>query len=302
MVTSKSTIELIREIIQKHYSRLVVSVLGKDALSPKELKELESLGIDVTNPDSLMTLVYNHNFINHPIDEIAPTSVEGMKDQQAVTGLKPEGRAHEYTIENINDKTKQYIDKLKSDVMTRVEGIIRENNDAYKMNALQNLDRTDMLDELVKESTLGSLKQKLKDTSGDGTRDWTRVAITEMSNAIGIASVDRIISDNVDSDLDEIYVFRITVKDAKTCKWCRRFYDDKDGSPKLYKLSSIMGNGSNYGKKTDSWEPVIGATHPNERCSQMIELKPGFKLLPDGSVTYISLAKWPEYLSSKVQK
>lgn len=302
MVTSKTTIELIREIVQKHYSRLVVSVLGREALSAKELKELEDAGLDTSNQDSLMSLIYNHNFINHPIDEISPTTVEGMKTQQAVTGLKPQGRAHEYTVENLNDKTKQYIDKLKSDVMTRVEGIIRENNDSYKMNALQNLDRTDMLDELVKESTLGSLKQKLKDTSGDGTRDWTRVAITEMSNAIGIASVDRIISDNVDSDLDEIYVFRITVKDAKTCKWCRRFYDDKDGSPKLYKLSTIMGNGSNYGKKTDSWEPVIGATHPNERCSQMIELKPGFKLLPDGSVTYISLEKWPEYLASKVQK
>lgn len=302
MVTSKETMEKIREIIQKHYSRLVVSVLGQNALTDKEKKELESQGIDISNMDSLMSLVYNHNFINHPIDELSPTSVEDMKGQQSVKGLIPEGEAHSYTVENINDKTKQLIEKMKMDTMTRVENIIRENNDSYKMNALQNLDRADLLDDLMKESTLGKLKQKLRDTSGDGTRDWTRIAVTEMSNAIGISSVDRIVSDNVDSDLDEIYVFRITTKDSKTCKWCRRFYDDKDGSPKLYRLSSIMSNGSNYGKKTDAWLPVIGATHPNERCSQMIELKPGFKLLQDGSVTYIGLDKWPQYIVDKVQK
>ena len=106
----------------------------------------------------------------------------------------------------------------------------------------------------------------------------------------------------MDSDLDEIYVFRITVKDAKTCKWCRRFYNDKDESPKLYKLSTLLSNGSNYGKKTDSWQPVVGATHPSERCSQMIELKPEFRLLEDESVTYIGLNKWNSYILDKVQK
>lgn len=302
MVTGRLTIEQIREIVQKHYSRLVVSVLGRQALSQRELRELQEQGIDTSNEDSLMTLVYNHNFINHPIDAISPTSVEDMKRQQSVRGLTPTGEAHDYTVENLNDKTKQLIDKLKVDVMTRVEGIIRENNDSYKMDALQNLDRTDLMDDLMKESTLGKLKQRLRDTSGDGTRDWTRIAVTEMSNAIGIASVDRIVSDNVGTDLEDVYVFRITVKDAKTCKWCRRFYDDKDGSPKLYKLSTLLDNGSNYGKKTDSWMPVVGATHPNERCSQMIELKPGFRLLPDGSVTYIGLEKWKDYLLNKVQK
>lgn len=301
MVTKKATIEKIREIVQKHYSRLIVSVLGRDTLSEKELKELEAQGIDTSNQDSLLSLVYYHNFINHPIDEIAPKSVEDMKSQQSVKGLVPQGAAHDYTVENINDKTKQYIEKLKLDMMTKVEGIIRENNDSYKMDALQNLDRQDALDELMKESTLGKLKQKLRDTSGEGSRDWMRVAVTEMSNAIGIASVDRIVSDNRDSDLDDVYVYRVTVKDAKTCKWCRAFYDDDDGSPKLYRLSTLLSNGSNYGKRTDSWMPVIGATHPNERCSQMIELKPGYALTADGP-TYIGLDKWKDYVLQKLQK
>ena len=300
MVTSKGTIEKIREIVQKHYARLMVSVLGKDSLSKDEVKILKDAGYDVSNPDSLMTLVYYHNFINHPVDSKSPTSIEDMKAQQSVPGLKPEGEANDYTIENTNDKMKQYIDKMKVDVMTKLESIIRENNDSYKIDALKNLDRSDLLDELVKESTLGRLKTKLRDTSKDVNRDWVTIAVTEMSNAIGIASVDRIVTDNRSSDLDDVYVYRIIVKDSKTCKWCRKFYLDTDGSPKVYKLSYILSNGSNYGKKTMDWLPVVGATHPNERCSGILELKPGWKLGPDGDISYIGLDSWKEYIFNKV--
>lgn len=300
MVTKKDTLAKVREIITKHYTQLVISMLGKDTYSTKELEALEDAGIDVSNSQSLLSLAYFHNFLNNPIDVDSPQTVRDVQNQQNVHGMKPDGDAVHYTIQNINDKTRQYIEKLKLEAMTRVDAIIRENNDAYKNDALKNLDRSSFLDEMVKESTLGKVKQKLKDTSGEANRDWKRVAITEMSNAIGIASADRIVHDNRDSDLNQVYVFRITVKDSKTCKYCKRFYIDNDGSPKLYRLNTLLSNGSNYGKKADSWLPVCGATHVNERCSGMVELKPGFRLLKDGSVTYIGLDKWKDYILQKL--
>ena len=301
MVTSKTTIEKIREIIEKHYARLSISVLGNSVFSQKQLQELEAQGIDTSNKTSLITLIYNHNFINNPIDKDSPTSIGDMKNQQSVKGLVPEGEAHDYTTESINEQVKQYIDKLRLEVQTRVEGIIRANNDRYKMNALQNLDRPELSDRLVKESSLGKVKQELRDTFKQGQRDWQRVALTEMSNAIGMGSVDRIVSNNVSKDLDDVYVFRIPVNDAITCKYCRRFYNYDDMSPKVYKLSTLLGNGSNYGRKTDEWLPVVGATHPNTRTSQIIELKPGFKALPGGKVTYIGLDKWKDYIHEKLE-
>lgn len=300
MVTSKTTLEVIKEIIERNYKTLMISVLGKTAFSNQELEQLRSMGIQIPDEQSLLALAYYHNFINHPADTEAPKTVEEMKQQQDVIGMKPEGEASEYTVQNINDKTRQLMEKLKLDAMTRIDGIIRGNNDSYKNNALQNLDRNDFLDELVKESTLGKVKQTLRDSAKEANRDWTRIALTEVSNAIGIASVDRIVADNRDSNLDDIYVYRISVRDAKTCRWCRKFYNDADGSPKLYKLSSLLANGSNYGKKTDAWLPVAGATHPNERCSQTLELKPGWKLQSGGTVTYIGLDAWSHYIEGKL--
>lgn len=296
MVVSKETLEKIREIVNRHYSKLTISMLGRSVFSDKELKEMKAAGIDTANKDSFLEMVYYHNFINNPITAQAPTSVEDMRAQQSQPGQKPTGEAHDYTIQNQNDKTKQLIDKLKMNVISRIEGFIRDNNDSYKFDALQNLDRPDALDDLVKESSLGKVKQKLRDSSGDANRDWQRVAITEMSNAIGIGSVDRIVTENRTADLDDVYVYRIIVADSLTCKYCRRFYGDVGQAPKLYRLSTLLSNGSNYGLKADSWKPVTGATHPNERCSQILELKPGFMVRPGGSVTYIGLAKWREYI------
>lgn len=296
MVVSKETLEKIREIIAKHYSKLTISVLGRGVFTAKELKQMQDAGIDTSNKDSMLSMVYYHNFINNPVTKDSPTSVEDMKGQQSQEGIKPEGEANDYTVQNLNDKTKQLIDKLKMEVVTRIEGFIRDNNDDYKFDALQNLNRSDLMDELVKESSIGKIKQKLRDAAKDGTRDWQRVALTEMSNAIGIGSVDRIVTDNRGADLDDVYVYRIIVGDALTCKYCRRFYGDVGQAPKLYRLSTLLDNGSNYGLKTDAWKPVAGATHPNTRTSQVIELKPGFMVTPGGSVTYIGLAKWPDYI------
>lgn len=300
MVTSKETILKIREIINKHYNRLVLSTLGFNQLSEKELKELEDAGYDVSNKDSLLSIAYNHNFINTPIDDISPKSVGEMKSQQSVKGLKPAGQANDYAVESLNDSTKQWIEKLKLDVATRVETVIRQNNDVYRLDALKDLNRTDFADELMKESTLGKVKQKLQDTSKDANRDWLRVALTEVSNAVGIGSVDRIVTENKDKPSSEVFVFRITVKDAKTCKWCKLFYNDTSG-PALYKLETLLDNGSNYGKKPDEWQPVVGSTHPNTRTSQVLELKPGFKLNPDGSVTYMGLAGWKDYVFERLK-
>lgn len=300
MVISKSTIENIKQIIDKNYKRLTISLLGPSVLSGQELRKLEEQGIDVNNFESLMEVAYNHNFLNQEGSETAPTSVEDMKAQQSAPGVVPQGEAHDYAIEHANENVEQLISKMKTDVATRVESIIRDTNTQYKANALQNLDRPDSADELIKEGMVGQIKQQLRDSSGDATRDWTRIATTEVSNVIGIASTDRIVAKNQDKNLNEVYVFRTVINDSKLCKYCRSFYLDSDGSPKVYKLSTLLSNGSNYGKKTADWKPTVQATHPNERCSQVIEVPPGYKVLSGGKLTYIGVDAWNDYIVNKV--
>jgi hypothetical protein len=298
MVTSRETLEKIRRIIEKHYSMMTVSVLGSQVFTKDELKRMQDVGIDTSNRESLLSAIYYHNYINNPISKHSPKNLKEMRAQQSTE--KPNTAETRYSVQSVNDRTKQFIDKLAVDTTTRIENIVRANNDAYKFDTINNPGRTSIAEELIKESSLGKVKQLLRDTSKDGNRDWQRVALTEMSNAIGIGSVDRIASDNKGMALEEVFVYRVIVGDAITCKFCRKFYGDVGDAPKVYRLSTLLANGSNYSLPQAAWKPVAGATHPNTRTSQVIELKPGFQVLPGGSVTYIGLAKWIPYVKDVV--
>ena len=68
--------------------------------------------------------------------------------------------------------------------------------------------------------------------------------------------------------------------DGALCDYCRKFYLEPDGvTPKVYKMSELVANGSNYGRKAAEWTPTLGATHPNERC-ELVELPDGWGFEP----------------------
>lgn len=298
MVISKTALAKIREIISKHYSTLTLSLAGSSVFTDQELLQLQAEGIDINKPESLLEMIYYNYVLNDLRSREAPATIEGMREQQR---FRPVGNAHESAEEHVNQNFKHVVEKMKTSVQSRIEGIIRDNNNTYRNNALQNLTRPEDLDQLMKESTVGKLKQKLREYSTDAYRDWDRVAVTETANALGMGSVDRIVMQNQEKPASEIYVYRISVQDAALCKFCKQFYVDTDGSPKVYKLSTILNNGTNYGKPTVEWKPVAVATHPNERCSGILELKPGWKVLPGGSVDFIGLDAWEKYIKAKLQ-
>ena len=302
MIISKDTLKVIKDVIDKHYNKFTLSVLGKDVFTPEQIESFKLQGVDVDSPKSWLDMVYNYNFLNDIKDASKPQSVGGMIAQQAQPGVVPVGEAHDAALEHLNESAKISLDKLKADWKARVEGIVRDSNNDYRFDALQNLDREDRLDSYLKANSVGKIKTELRDATKDGNRNWLRVATTETSNAIGIGSTDRIVSQNRSTPAEDIYVYRIVVLDAALCKYCRRFYQDSDGSPKVYKLSTLLANGSNYGRKAFQWKPVTTATHPNERCSQVIQLRPGWKVLPGGSVKFIGLDAWKDYIVDKLEE
>ena len=301
MIISKETLTKIKDIIDKNFNHFSLSVLGKDVFTPEQLERFKADGLDIDSPKSWLDLVYNYNFLNDIKDASKPQSVAGMVAQQSQPGIAPVGDAHAAALEHLNESAKISLDKMKSDWAARVEGIVRDSNNDYRFDALQNLDRDAGLDKYVKSNSVGKIKTELRDATKDGNRNWHRVATTETSNAIGIGSTDRIVSQNRKTPTSDIYVYRIVVEDAALCKYCRRFYQDSDGSPKVYKLSTLLGNGSNYGRKAFQWKPVTTATHPNERCSQVIQLRPGWAVKPGGSVKFIGLEAWNDYIVDKLE-
>lgn len=99
--------------------------------------------------------------------------------------------------------------------------------------------------------------------------DWHRIAATESRLAANAGRLLGMQEDGVE------YITMRVHKDA--CKGCKTLYLESDGTPKKFKLTTILDNfwqtgGLNIGRKqsaigTDGgWLPVGGVTHPWCRC------------------------------------
>ena len=54
----------------------------------------------------------------------------------------------------------------------------------------------------------------------------------------------------------------------QACETCVKLYltNGLGSQPKVFKIDTLIANGSNIGRKKHDWKPVIGSTHPWCRC------------------------------------
>ena len=132
-----------------------------------------------------------------------------------------------------------------------------------------------------------TIAQILRESSKEWTRDWDRVAHTEIWNAKLTGEVMTILEKNspVSNKHGDTLVYK--KPSPMACDQCKRLYLKSDmKTPKIFKLSELMSNGTNIGLKTSEWKPVYGTIHPNCMCPLSI-LPDGFTFDKDGEVVPI---------------
>lgn len=123
--------------------------------------------------------------------------------------------------------------------------------------------------------TIRELKSDLGHASGDWARDLQRIAQTESHNALQHGMAERF-KEQVKGQ--EILVYKAIRPTA--CKHCVRLHNDKDGNPRVYRLSDLEANGTNRGRRAADWEAVVGSVHP--WCSCHLIRLPRFLEMPAG--------------------
>ncbi|UOF90798.1 hypothetical protein LSG31_00500 [Fodinisporobacter ferrooxydans] len=127
------------------------------------------------------------------------------------------------------------------------------------------------------------LKNRFK--AADMSRDWDRVAVSEIRYATNLG---RLVNIQVEGggDPDEIDVYYHVQPTA--CKYCKELYLEPDGTPKIFKLSEILRNvqetgGMQIGLKASrigeegGWVPNALA-HPFCHCYMVRYIK-GYKMI-----------------------
>lgn len=261
---TKAQIAKIKKIITEHMEVLMKIVVGDGKPSPELIRKL-GLPKEITD---LITDSYKYGKLGvlrgKDLSKMSQSEVEKLLKKLTLT--KHQQKAVEY----LQIKTQQSIDTLHAKVLANVMNTVVQD----QLNMYETVKKV-VPDAVADHTERYKVIQQLREQSGDWARDWHRVAHTEMWDAKVMGEANAIIDNEspVSKKGSETLVFKRPGPNA--CAQCKKHYLESDGiTPKVFRLSDLMANGTNYGKKTADWKPTVGILHPNCLCP--------LSVMPDG--------------------
>jgi hypothetical protein len=265
MALKSVTLKRINGASSRFVAWLKYHAIGPQALTKKELKDLVMAGmIDTGAPKTAVARSY-------------------LQTHQQLTVSPAPKPIRQGSIDFLERQFSRYAEKagqqFTADILGQIEAQIMPFVDKQEGKHVY-----DMLRDKSKhaKNLRGSLQGKVKDWSGR----WKMIVNTELSRATNYGALDAIFTNNKGQDPKEIYCYKVGPNDGATCKYCKKFWFMPDGvTPKVYKLSELITNGTNIGRKQADWKPTVDITHPNGRHT-LVQLQPGWGFV-NGHLQYI---------------
>ena len=251
----------IMQIIEDHFDGIMIKMIGREGLSREMIDELVNKGILSPFPED-ENFVEDAYFVGklRPVPKPPKISLKELRGREKEVILSD---VEKYAIDNIRESAGSYISKLKNMTQTHVLETMNNLNMGYRNEILSGIIRPILEEGVLKRKMTNAIASEMRDKTKDLFRNFQRIVSTELTTAVNIGSQDAIIARHPEKTSKDIYVFKVAHDDAALCDYCRKFYLNRDGTPKVYKLSELQSNGDNYGRKARDWKATISATHPN---------------------------------------
>ncbi|MNM89621.1 hypothetical protein D3C81_1018540 [compost metagenome] len=282
-VLSIKQLKEIAEIIESHVGVMLKIGVGRGKPSPALLRKL---GI----PENAGSMIKNSFVLGKIVklledNDLSKLTYQDLKEKARVIKLST---VEQNSLKYAESNAARYITALGQRVADNVSSAINNANQQANLATVQrNIIKDTVAQSILKQETRSKLASELGHNTGDWKRDWQRVAHTEIWNAklqgevVTILQGEAIYSNTQGGDT---LVFRRPAPDA--CPNCKKLYLKSDGvTPKVFKLSELIGNGTNVGRKVNAWLPITGTTHPNCTCPIAV-LPEGFGFDANGDLEY----------------
>jgi len=278
----------LQQAIQDRYGFIAAQIQSDYTPDPQQLERWKRLGLvpDYITPETFassvpaeMHLIRNAFILGRVADAVeqGATFEQAMRLARTLPLKKPDLAA----IAIAEQQTAMYLTDNAQDLATKIGQLaIQKRNEQIRQMAIdyhgQKLQRTVLDEDLKREAgeeiperyaeTWQQFKSELYHTLDEKDRDWDRVAYTELTDAQKQGQAHRLLEDgNVDK-----LVYKMPMPTA--CPQCKHLYLMPDGkTPRLFKLSELVGNGTNIGRKP---HPIKGGkVKPGGRADGQETLK-----------------------------
>jgi hypothetical protein len=125
-------------------------------------------------------------------------------------------------------------------------------------------------DAVADRKSVEDLASDLGHATQDWSRDWERIARTELQGAYN----EGVLIDHVRWEGPDALIARVPEPGA--CPDCERVCLDGEGRPKVWTARELVANGTNVGVPRASWKCTVWPIHPHCRCGVQA-VPPGFE-------------------------
>lgn len=253
---TRAQVNQIQKIIKDHMEVLIQIVTGDGSPSPELLKKLK-LPKDITD---LITTTYKYG----KAGVLQGKNLANMTEQEVKNLLRnlKLTKSQQHSIEYAKLRAQQAIDTITQRITSGVVTMVVQ-SDLNMWEAVKEVIPAALENDTPRYKVI----QQLREKTGDWQRDWHRAAHSELWNAKLQGEAEAIVNNEspLSSKGAETLVYKKPAWNA--CAKCKQLYLEKDGiTPKVFKMSDLISNGDNYGKKQADWVPTLGILHPNCMC------------------------------------
>lgn len=247
----------IRQIVADHHNAFVANYISPEALSPEVLGRLRELGLISTTSNTVED-AYVYGMVLAATQDPKVQNM-GLDDFREYLSKNPmplsdvERRAMQYA----QHQAGQYAVGLGATYSTLAGQKIISAASKLEQDKMRGQIRDLTSEAIARRKSISQLKSDLGWATKDWTRDWNRIATTELNNAHQQGIAD----EYAGTYGPDVKVARRPNPDA--CHKCKElFLVGGVGPPRVFKLSDLIANGTNFKKKQADWVATATSVHP----------------------------------------
>ena len=271
--------ERVSDLIELHHGALIVELLGKNAVSKSVLARIKKAGIYRKPRRDIIKRAFQfgqQGIIDSRVLRMSDDEFEGYLDKKGIV-LDNEDRE---AVTILRRSLAEHIRTLLSNMSSKVGQSLLKADRLLQRNLARRRKQKLFL-EVERRKALASIAKDMSEISEQQLSRASMTCITETNNAYQEGRAGEILKKAGGGDPT---VFKRPRHDA--CQDCVDAYLEDDGvTPRVFKMSELIANGTNIGKSRVDRKPVIDSFHPFCVC-ELHWLPPGFGFDDAGRMSY----------------
>lgn len=268
----------LRRVVRLHMNWFTVTVLGRDAISDEELRELEiydKLPLDESLDFVKKSYVLGRLRAMLKDSEYKHVNYEALNEQvEAASFTSLEDYALQHVKLHAADGIKGLAADIAAGAFDRLKGATSATlNEASVRGIIRDTLAIAVIEKQNSQKVASTLAKDLKT---DWSRDWRRVAETELHRAKMVGAAQAIVN--------KLGIYKnsggpdslVSIIPSPTrCEDCGHHFLDAQGNPRVYRLSQLLSQGTNAdpgikhtreGGRHNHWKTTLPPLHPRCGC------------------------------------